>query len=96
MVGSCRPASNKILVVTKRESSLSETELKLSTLSEHIGNLRQAIESKGINSSLVVAIASYYDSADPKLWRRDLDLRVRYEDCRHPRRVALVSGAARS
>ena len=75
---------------------MSETELKLSTLSEHIGNLRQAIESKGINSSPAAPTASYYDSADLKPWRRDLGLRVRYEDARHPRRVALGSGAARS
>jgi inorganic triphosphatase YgiF len=64
-----------------RESSMSETELKLSTLSEHIGNLRQAIESMGINSSPAVStlIASYYDSADLKLWRQGLRLRVRDE-----------------
>ena len=74
---------------------MSETELKLSTLSGHIGNLRQAIESKGINSSPAVPTASYYDAADLKLWRRYLGLRVHYEDGRHPRRVALVSGAAR-
>jgi hypothetical protein len=69
-----------MLLVIKRESSLSETELKLSTLSEHIGNLRQAIESMGINSSPAASTlnASYCDSADLKLWRR-----------------ALVSGAAR-
>jgi hypothetical protein len=86
----------KILLVTKRESSLSEAELKLPTLSEHIGNLRQAIEAKAINSSPAVPTASYYDSADLKLWRRDSGLRVRYEDGRHPRRVALGSGATRS
>ena len=75
---------------------MSETELKLSTLSEHIGNLRQAIESKGIRPSPAVPTVSYYDSANLKPWRRDLGLRVRYEDGRHPRRVVLVSGAARS
>jgi inorganic triphosphatase YgiF len=75
---------------------LSEAELKLPTLSEHIGNLRQAIEAKAINSSPAVPTASYYDSADLKLWRRDSGLRVRYEDGRHPRRVALGSGATRS
>jgi hypothetical protein len=44
------PNPKKLLVI-KRESSMFETELKLSTLSEHIGNLRQAIESMGISAS---------------------------------------------
>jgi inorganic triphosphatase YgiF len=77
---------------------LSETELRLFTLPEHIGNLRQAIESMGINSSPAVSAlnAFHCDSADLKLWRRGLGLRVRDEDGWHPRRVTLVSGAARS
>jgi triphosphatase len=63
---------------------MSETELKLSTLSEHIGSLTQAIESMGISSSPAVSTlkASYYDSADLKLWRQGLSLRVRDEDGR--------------
>ena len=42
---------------------MSETELKLSTLSEHIGSLTQAIESMGISSSPALSTlkASYYD-----------------------------------
>ena len=80
MTAAGRHPKKKLLVIGW-ESSLSEMDLKLSTLSEHIGNLRQAIDSMGINSSPAVSTlnASYCDSADPKLWRR-----------------ALVSGAARS
>jgi triphosphatase len=70
---------------TKKESRLSEIELKLSASHEHIPQLRQALESMEINSPPASSTLSsvYYDSAELKLRQRELGFRIREEQGRY-------------
>jgi inorganic triphosphatase YgiF len=64
---------------------LSEVELKLAAFPEHIPQIRQALESMGMVSAAPTSTLNsvYYDSADLKLQRQELSLRVREHEGRH-------------
>ena len=64
---------------------MSEIELKLAAFPEHIPQLRQALESMGIISvaPTLTLNSVYYDSANLKLRRKELSLRVREYEGQH-------------
>ena len=68
----------------KLEADLSEIELKLSSLPEHLEKVRQTLESMEQVSQPTAATldAVYYDTEDLKLHQQGLSLRVREEDGR--------------
>jgi triphosphatase len=69
----------------KLEAVLSEIELKLSSLPEHLEKVRQTLESMEQVSRPAASklVATYYDTEGLKLHRQGLSLRVRDEDGRH-------------
>jgi triphosphatase len=68
----------------KRETNLSEIELKLSSSPEQFDKVRQTVESMGQVASAATStlVAVYYDSEELKLHHQGFSLRVRDEDGR--------------